>query len=119
MNSHITSFLESMPNGDSSNTAPCPKATAISDSLTLPPVDLEPQSKDRQEIEPENIHEVPVERCRVQSTQRRPRHRRVEPGKDVPQCRHAAEQMQRVECGKDVEEGAAGVGVEEQTLPSK
>jgi hypothetical protein len=86
MNSHMTSFFDSTPNGGASITIAGPE-----------------------EIYPEQRHEVPVQRCRAEC---RPDTRPAIGAKAVSyveQADDAAEQMQRVQRGEDVEEGAARI----------
>src|ERR1700747_1015943 len=73
INSHITSFFDGTAKGDGSMVAACPAPPtlctfcAMVASLTIPPLTarLQLQPQHEQKIQPQQSHEVPVIRSRV------------------------------------------------------
>src|SRR6267143_5115623 len=70
INSHIVSLREGIDYGDSSIRAPPCPCMAISDSLTVPPISkrLQFRAQNKQQIEPQNSHEMPIRRGRFERT---------------------------------------------------
>src|SRR5437870_9164223 len=67
MNSHIPSFRDGMPYGDSSSRAPGRAPTVIAASPTAPPAvsaRLHPNDQDHEQVQPQHVHEMPIQRRR-------------------------------------------------------
>src|SRR5256885_1786446 len=101
MNIQMPSLRDATPNGDGS-------CMAVSSAT---------QRQQREEIEPEDGHEVPIERRRLE---RRPRQdARCEPALHIAKAAETAEHMQRVQHGEHVEERAARTRRQKHVLHSE
>src|SRR5438309_6143028 len=116
MNSHIAIFLAGTENGGMPVVKPgaCPSKVK-SAWLTEPPIDaLQFHPQQQKQINPKNIHEVPIARSRVQ---------RAALEIEVVQLANYATQpaqstydVQRMGRGKHIEERTAGVGCQVDAL---
>src|SRR5215470_7772345 len=121
MNSHITNFLDGIENGDASSTPPtCPMVAWV--SLTNPPgvgnaLKLDPHHK--QDVEPQNAHEVPVIRRGIHRALAEIENRITQLGDDTQQAAKTSEHVQRVNGCQHVEKGAVGIAGEIETLATQ
>src|SRR5450432_1220569 len=108
MNSHITSFLVGMAKGEGSDKpTPCPCKVKFA-SLTPPPIAcLQLQPQNPQQIHPQDIHKMPVMRGVTQGAA--PQIFPSELADHIGQTRQAAQYMQPVHRGEDVEKRATWI----------
>src|SRR5256884_8517990 len=117
MNSHNPSWREESPYGDPSRGPPARPCWLVTASPTSrPPVPLDPKRQQREQVQPEAVHEVPVQRRRAEGGHGRGTRQPPEASEYVPQAAETAQHVKPVQRGEDVEERAAGTGREEQPL---
>src|SRR5882762_8807496 len=118
INSHIVSLREGIEYGDSSIRAPPCPCMAISDSLTVPPISkrLQFRAQNKQQIEPQNSHEMPIRRGRFERTLSKRGAARDNSSHHQSKRDDSCKHMQSVHRGKDVVERAIRIRREVKAL---
>src|ERR1700730_10547588 len=109
MNSHIASFLVGIENGvPAIRPAGCPSMVK-SASLTAPPTccPLKLHPKQQKQIQPENVHEMPVSRGRIQRAPSQDGF--PELTDDIDQPAQSSQDMQRMGGSEHIEKGTAWI----------